>query len=147
MTKTSPEVITGLKSVLANTYALYLKTQNFHWNVTGPHFKFLHEMFQSQYENLAEAIDNVAERIRSKGELAPGGFKKFMELSKISDASYGLKSNQMLEQLLKDHKTLLEELYQSLKDSQNSGDEGTADMLIERILYHEKQTWMIDSSL
>ena len=96
-------IVTALSQHLADTYILYLKTQNFHWNVTGPHFHSLHEMFEEQYEALAEAIDVLAERIRALGQVAPGSFAQFQKLSTLKEAAGVPSANDMLKQLLSYH--------------------------------------------
>ena len=123
-------VVEGLKIVLADSYALYLKTQNYHWNVTGANFKSLHELFGSFYGELAEAIDEIAERIRALGEHAPGSFKEFSEMTSIKDAESGvISASSMLKQLIKDHEAVLKTIRKALDISQKAGDDATADKI------------------
>ena len=137
----------GLGHVLADSYALYLKTHNFHWNVTGPMFQTLHTMFEEQYTELATAIDEVAERIRSLGAFAPGSFSTYAELSSIKEEKGVPAAKEMIAQLVSGHETVIKtarSLY-SLCDS--SSDDATADLLTARIRVHEKTAWMLRSLL
>ena len=130
---------------LASSYALYLKTQNYHWNVTGNNFLALHTLFEQQYENLTTAVDDIAERIRAIGGAAPGGFKAFLKLSIIKDSAGKKSVKQMLELLLKDHLLLQKFIKQSLLLLENYPDKVTEDMLIERLQFHEKTIWILRS--
>jgi starvation-inducible DNA-binding protein len=138
--KTAP-----LKSVLANTYALYLKTQNYHWNVTGMHFAALHRLFDEQYNELAESVDEIAEHIRMQNDLAPGSFNEFQKLNKISDAKSDLDANGMVADLLESHSVLLMLLEDTLKQAQIEGDEVVVDFMIARMAAHKKYQWMLRS--
>ncbi len=140
-------VTSGLKALLADSYTLYLKTQNYHWNVTGPQFSALHALFMAQYSELALAIDEIAERIRALGEKAPGSYREFSQLATIKEATGKENTPQMVKTLRDDHKTLIQSLYSLLEKAQKKGDEGTCDLLTTRIPAHEKQAWMLDSSL
>lgn len=131
--------------VLANTYVLYLKTQNFHWNVRGPNFRELHKLFEEQYLELAEAIDLVAERIRALDSFTPASFSEFVELSQIKEETKHLKAESMLKQLIADHEKLNSYLHEIFDSVQDTGDEGSADLLIERMRAHEKTIWMLKS--
>lgn len=137
---------THLKKLLANTYALYLKTQNYHWNVTGAHFYSLHKMLEEQYGELAEAVDEIAERIRMLGEHAPGSFAEFAKLLVIDEAAGKLSAADMLQQLVADHAAIVKLCYDTLAKAQESSDEGTAGLVAERIGAHEKVMWMLKSS-
>ncbi len=139
------DVADGLSKLLANTYALYLKTQNYHWNVRGPMFMTLHHLFEKQYQELALSIDVIAERIRALGFSAPGSFSTFTELSDIKDETDIRSANQMLEQLAKDHElvVLSAKLVYSL--AEDTHDEVTADLVTQRISVHEKNIWMLNS--
>ena len=141
-------VAENLKLVLADSYVLYLKTQNFHWNVTGANFKSLHELFGSFYEELAEAIDEIAERIRALGEPTPGSFKEFLELTSLKEASGAkIPATEMLKHLIEDHDAVLKTIRKALDVAQKAGDDASADMLIVRIEAHDKNKWMLQSSL
>ncbi len=138
--------ITHLLSVLlADTYLLYLKTQNFHWNVEDSRFHSLHEMFEKQYSSLAEAIDEIAERIRMLGEKSPGTMRQFLELTTISEADSDLSGDQMIQTLMADHETLTHHLRPMIKEASDLNDEGSADMFISRLRFHEKTAWMLRS--
>lgn len=135
-----------LSFFLANTYALLLKTQTYHWNVHGD-FVELHQLFQDQYENLFEAVDELAERIRMLGHPVVASFQNFSNLSVIQETSSAKEGQEMVSNLLKDHQTLVEELKKSLMDEEMSQDFGTQDLLTERLRFHEKAAWMLRSSL
>jgi starvation-inducible DNA-binding protein len=140
------DLVKKLSVILADTYALYLKTQNYHWHVRGPQFKSLHELFERQYLELADAVDQVAERILIKGHKAPATFKEFESLKRIKDGVSNTKANQMVTELAQDHDTLVKDLDAAMKMAQNSNDEGTANLLANRIESHEKARWMLHSS-
>ena len=141
-------VADALSGMLADTYTLYLKTQNFHWNVTGPHFKHYHEMFGEQYEELADANDEIAERIRALGFHAPGSFKAFLALSGIDEAGDNMPdAGEMVRQLMADHEALSLRARNVLETAQGVGDEVTGDMMIERMTTHDKTSWMLRASL
>lgn len=136
-----------LAKLLADSYFLSLKTQNFHWNVESIHFHSLHLMFEAQYEELSEAIDEIAERIRALGHPTPASFKSFSKITDIKEVSSVPSSKEMLEQLLADHETICRNIRVSLKVVQKANDEGTADMMIARLMAHEKTAWMLRSTL
>lgn len=136
-----------LKILLCNSYTLYLKTQNYHWHVKGPNFKSLHELFEQQYTELATAIDNIAERIRMLGEIAPASFHDFSKYRTLKDGNSNLASNDMLKELHTDHLLVVDLLNETLALVSNLNDEGTAALLSERTSAHEKMAWMLDSSL
>ena len=138
-------LVEKLLQYLASTYALYLKTQNFHWNVTGPAFFVLHSFFEKQYQELAEAIDVIAEQIRTFGVLIPGTFKQLNRLTKIKDATGKKNAKKMIAQLLADHllmSDLTKELISISKDYQN---DFVQDLSINRLKWHEKFIWMLRS--
>lgn len=139
------EVADGLSKLLASTYSLYLKTQNYHWNVRGPMFMTLHQLFEEQYTEMTASIDTIAERIRALGFVAPGSLKAYLELSDIKDESECPTANQMLEQLAKDHSVVImnAKLVHSLANELD--DEVTADLMTQRISIHEKTVWMLNS--
>lgn len=141
-------VADGLGRLLADTYTLYLKTHNYHWNVEGPMFSTLHNLFEEQYTNLAEAVDEIAERIRILGYRAPGSFKSFLELSRVSDSEKNdLGAMAMLSELLKANETVVATSKEVLTAAQKVDDEGTVGLLGDRINYHEKTAWMLRSML
>lgn len=131
---------------LADTYTLYLKTQNFHWNVTGPFFYTLHKMFEEQYLELALALDEIAERIRSLGGYTPASFSQFCQLTSLKEEKGRTEATAMVEKLLKDHETLAQHAMHLIETAQAADDEGTADLLIQRLKAHEKFAWMLRSS-
>jgi starvation-inducible DNA-binding protein len=140
-------VIKKLEVVLADTYALYLKTQNYHWHVKGVHFKSLHELFEMHYKELAEAVDAVAERILIMGHKAPATFGEFNELKTIKDGDSSLDANSMVSELAEDHATLIKDLNKAIKLAQENDDEGTVALISERIAAHEKAHWMLSASV
>ena len=147
MKKTAQDVVDGLSHLLADTYLLYLKTQNFHWNVTGPHFHTLHIMFEEQYGQLAAATDELAERIRALKAKAPGSFGEFLKLTSLQEAESDVNAETMIKELLIDHESIAASLEILFKVVQEDGDEVTMDMLIERKTEHDKTAWMLRSTL
>ena len=139
-------LIKALCILLADTYALYLKTQNYHWHVHGPLFKVLHELFEQQYLSLADNVDTLAERILTKGHHAPATFKEFEQLKTIKDGNSHASCEEMLSDLIDSHESLLKSLQHCLKIAANEGDEGTTSMLSALIESHEKTTWMLKAS-
>lgn len=140
-------LIQGLKELLANTYTLYLKTQNYHWNVEGPYFYSLHLLFETQYKELAQALDTIAERIRSLGEIAPGSYTAFSTLTSIPDAKTPIKALEMVSDLHQSHKLLIQQLNELLNLAKQSNDEATQNLFVERLETHEKIAWMLRSHL
>ncbi len=133
----------GLSRVLADSYTLYLKTHNFHWNVEGPMFNTLHLMFEGQYTELALAVDMIAERIRSLGHPAPGSYKAFAALTAVEEAADGAKAEDMIKQLAKDHETVAKTACSVFPLCDAANDEPTADLLTQRMQLHEKTAWML----
>ncbi len=141
------EIAKGLSRVLADSYTLYLKTHNFHWNVTGPMFQTLHLMFETQYTELALAVDLVAERIRALGFPAPGTYREFAELSAI-DEEVGVPAAQdMIHKLVAAHETVARTSREVFKISEAVSDQPTCDLLTQRMQVHEKTAWMLRSLL
>lgn len=142
-------VVTLLNSLLADEYILYTKTRNFHWNVTGPLFHDMHKFFESQYEAIDETIDEVAERIRALGGIAPGSLAEMLSLATLKEVKGGtLKSQEMVGSLLSDHEALIVSLRAGLDTAQTKfGDAGTADFLTGLMEEHEKMAWMLRSML
>ncbi|WP_114395382.1 Dps family protein [Oleisolibacter albus] len=137
----------GLARVLADTYTLLGKTHGFHWNVTGPQFHSLHEMFQMQYEDLTGAVDDLAERIRALGHFAPGSLSQFLKLTEIED-EHGVPSDRgMLEQLVRDNETVNRACKAVVEVAQDAGDTVTEDLMNGRMAYHEKAAWMLRASI
>lgn len=144
----SKELVEKLKVVLADSYTLFIKTQNYHWNVTGPNFQSLHALFEEQYNDLFAANDDLAERIRTLGEVAPGSYKAFGELTNITE-SVGTppKSDDMVKDLASDQEKIVNSLNAALKEAQKINDEATTDMIVGRISVHQKNSWMLRSSI
>jgi starvation-inducible DNA-binding protein len=137
----------GISRVLADTYTLYLKTHNYHWNVEGPMFNTLHLMFETQYTELALAVDLIAERIRALGFPAPGSYREFAELSSIEDAAGRPTAMEMIAQLAKDQETVVRTARQVFAIAAEAHDEPTADLLTQRMQVHEKTAWMLRAML
>lgn len=137
----------ALNSCLANSYLLYLKTQNYHWNVTGPNFKSLHLMFEEQYTDLALAIDTIAERIRALGSKAQGSFSKYSKIAIIKEGDEDAPANTMIKDLIGDQAKIIEIFQNTLKESQKFNDEVTASIVADRIEIHQKNSWMLSASL
>ncbi len=136
-----------LSHVLANTYTLYLKTHNFHWNVTGPLFNTLHLMFEAQYTELAQAADTLAERIRALGFFAPGSYTAFSKLSSIPEATSVPDAQDMIRQLIEGHEAVARAARNAFSIADDVQDESTADLLTQRLQVHEKTAWMLRASL
>jgi starvation-inducible DNA-binding protein len=137
----------GLSALLADTYTLYLKTHYFHWNVTGPMFQTLHLMFETQYNELALAVDSIAERIRALGVYAPGTYREFMRLSSISESDGVPKAVEMISQLVEGQEAVVRTARSLYALVEQAHDEATADLLTQRIQLHEKTAWMLRSLL
>lgn len=146
--KNSGAAVAGaLSALLADSYTLYLKTQNYHWNVTGPHFSALHALFQAQYEELTAANDEIAERIRALGHKAPGSFSAFAKLAKVKEENGAPSWSEMVKNLSNDQALIVATAQEALKIAEDVGDEPTVDLLIGRIAAHQKSKWMLDSHL
>lgn len=141
------EIASGLSRLLADTYTLYLKTHNFHWNVTGPMFQTLHLMFETQYTELALAVDLIAERIRSVGFPAPGTYKQYAELSSIKEEQGIPKAQDMIRILVEGQEAIVRTARSLYAVVEKASDEATADLLTQRIQLHEKTAWMLRSLL
>jgi len=139
------KLIHHLSELLADTYILTLKTQNYHWNVTGAHFSAYHSFLESQYEDLFKAADSIAERIRALNSPAPGSYAVFSKLASLKEETEVPKASQMIKNLAKDHEKIIANISKILKVAQTEKDEGTADFLIERLRDHEKTLWMLKS--
>jgi starvation-inducible DNA-binding protein len=135
----------GLGRLLADSYTLYLKTHNYHWNVTGPMFNTLHLMFEQQYTELALAVDAIAERIRALGHPAPGSYKAFAALTEIEEETSQPAAEEMIRQLVIGQETVVRTARKLFPVVEKAGDEPTADLLTERMQIHEKNAWMLRS--
>jgi len=141
------KIAAGLSSVLADSYTLYLMTHNFHWNVTGPMFQALHTMFETQYTELALAVDEIAERIRALGFPAPGTYREFVDLTSIEEPKGAIKATEMIERLVSAQETVVRTARSVFPAAEEASDEATADLLTQRIQMHEKTAWMLRSLL
>ena len=137
----------ALKRLLADSYTLYLKTHNFHWNVTGPMFTTLHTLFETQYTELALAVDEIAERIRALGHLAPGSYSEFRRLGAVKEAERVPKATDMLSELAADYDTVVEAAKRVIAAAEKRGDQASADLATRRIDASEKAAWMLRSHL
>src|SRR5688572_2620991 len=137
----------GLSRLLADTYTLYLKTHNFHWNVKGPMFQTLHLMFETQYGELALAVDAIAERIRALGHPAPGSYADYARLSSIKEAKGVPTATRMIADLVAGQEAVVRTARQIFPTVEKAGDEPTADLLTQRMQVHEKTAWMLRSLL
>jgi starvation-inducible DNA-binding protein len=145
--KERKRIADGLAKVLADTYTLYLKTHNFHWNVTGPMFNTLHLMFEAQYNELALAVDLVAERIRALGFPAPGSYTAYAKLSSIEEAEGVPAAEDMITQLVKGHEAVARTARGVFPAVEKASDQPTADLLTQRMQVHEKTAWMLRALL
>ncbi|NIN37098.1 MAG: DNA starvation/stationary phase protection protein [Gammaproteobacteria bacterium] len=135
----------GLSRVLADSYTLYLKTHNYHWNVTGPMFNTLHLMFEQQYTELATAVDEIAERIRALGVYAPGSYKAFAKLTDIEEETDVPAAEEMVKRAVDGQETVVRTVREVFKLVDAANDEATADLLTRRMQVHEKNAWMLRS--
>lgn len=141
------EIAAALAKILAGSYALQLQTQHGHWNVKGPFFDSLHKLFQTQYEELQLAVDEIAERIRVMGEDAPGTFAEFQKLSPIKQKSSFKNANDIVRFLMEAHDEMIAACKSAIQVSEKAGDEATTDLLTERIASHGKTSWMLRATL
>jgi starvation-inducible DNA-binding protein len=137
----------ALSRLLADTYILYLKTHNFHWNVEGPMFQTLHQMFMDQYTEAWNAIDPIAERIRALGHYAPGSYKQYVKLATVKEAEGVPKAEQMVRQLIEGQETVARTARSVLPLADKANDQPTLDLLTQRLNIHEKNAWMLRSLL
>lgn len=137
----------GLSALLADTYSLYLKTHNYHWNVKGPMFQTLHLMFETQYTELATAVDLIAERIRALGYSAPGSYSAYAKLTSIKDGHGDEPAREMIKQLVEGQETVVRTARKVFPLAEQGGDESTCDLLTQRLQLHEKTAWMLRSLL
>ena len=140
-------IVGALSKLLADTYTLYLKTHNFHWNVTGPMFQTLHLMFETQYNELALAVDLIAERIRALGAPAPGSYREFAKLSSIPEADGVPAAAEMIRHLVGGQEAVIRTARAAFPIVEQANDQPTADLLPQRMQIHEKTAWMLRSLL
>ena len=147
----SPEdrekIASGLSQLLADSYTLYLKTHNYHWNVEGPMFNTLHLMFEEHYTELATAVDEIAERIRALGVKAPGSYSAYVTLTSVAEGSGNESAEEMIRQLVTGQETVVRTAREVFKTAEAANDEPTADLLTQRMQLHEKNAWMLRSML
>lgn len=147
MKKEAQTLVANLHKVLADTYSLAIKTQNHHWNVTGPNFESLHLLFDQQYKDLNDAVDLIAERIRALGAKVPASFKIFAENSSIADGSENSSAGEMIASLAKDQLIIVMTLNAALSSAQELSDEVSINLIVDRLSVHEKNHWMLSASL
>lgn len=145
--KDRKEISEGLSKLLADTYTLYLKTHNFHWNVTGPMFNTLHLMFEQQYNELALAVDLIAERIRALGFFAPGSYGEFSKLSSIKEEPSIPQAEEMIKLLVEGNEAIVKTARLVFPTAERANDESTCDLLTQRMQVHEKTAWMLRSMI
>lgn len=147
MTADKQAVVGALEELLADSYTLYLKTHSYHWNVTGPMFTTLHTLFETQYTELALAVDEIAERIRALGAPAPGSFSQFMERSTVKEDTGVPSATEMIRHLVHDHETVVAAAREAARIAGEAGDDASNDLGVRRIDVHEKNAWMLRSHL
>ena len=143
----SESLVKSLEHVLADTYALFLKTQNYHWNIEGRHFRSFHLMLEDQYEDLFKAIDVVAEVIRQSGAKVPATFSVLAKNTKLKDGNEKLSADDMLKDILHDNELIQETLTAALEEAHKANDEAVASFLGERLCVHKKAAWFVRSTL
>ena len=143
--KDRKKIANGLAKVLGDSYSLYLKTHNFHWNVTGSMFSTLHLMFETQYTELALAVDLIAERIRALGFIAPGTYSEFAKLTSIKEHSGDIEATKMIKYLIEAHEIITKTSRSVLPLAETANDQVTLDLLTQRMQVHEKTVWMLRS--
>lgn len=145
--KERKQVCKGLSKLLADSYLLYLKTQNYHWNVTGKMFQPLHTLFEGQYTDLAEAVDEIAERIRALGEYAPGSFSAFSKVASIKEENGIPTAEEMIHNLVVGNEAVITTAREIINLCEEAADDVTADLMVERMQVHEKNAWMLRSMI
>jgi starvation-inducible DNA-binding protein len=145
--KSASATVAALNQLLADSYTLYLKTHNYHWNVTGPMFTTLHTLFETQYTELALAVDQIAERIRALGSYAPGSYAEFAKLSIVKEAKGHPKATQMIKDLVADQKKVTASANAVFAAADAANDQASADLATQRMNIHEKNSWMLHSHL
>ncbi len=146
-TSSNQATVTALSTLLASSYTLYLKTHNYHWNVTGPMFTTLHTLFEVQYTDLATAVDEIAERIRTLGAYAPGSYSAFTELSTVSEETGHPDAKTMIKVLTEDQAKIVAAAYEVIKAAEAINDQASVDLATRRLDVHEKNAWMLRSHL
>jgi starvation-inducible DNA-binding protein len=144
---TNQAVVDALSTLLASSYSLYLKTHNYHWNVTGPMFNTLHTLFETEYTELALAVDEIAERIRAVGARAPGSYSEFAALAVVKEDRTSPAAKEMIANLLADQENVVQAAKRVVEASEKAGDNASGDLGVRRIEVHEKNAWMLRSHL
>lgn len=147
MTKNDKAVVEALERLLADSYTLYMKTHSYHWNVTGPMFTTLHTLFETQYTELALAVDEVAERIRTLGSPAPGSYSQFQKLATVKEDASVPAAIDMIQNLVADYQTVVATARSVVRAAEEAGDDASVDLGVRRIEVHEKGAWMLRSHL
>jgi starvation-inducible DNA-binding protein len=147
MVNDNKAVVAGLEKLLADSYTLYLKTHSYHWNVTGPMFTTLHTLFETQYTELALAVDEIAERIRALGSPAPGSYSQFMKVAKVKEDATVPAAVDMIRNLVADYATVVATAREMVRAGEAAGDDASVDLGVRRIDVHEKGAWMLRSHL
>jgi len=137
------EIAEGLSRLLADTYTLYVRTQGYHWNVTGPMFRTLHLMFEEEYIELRDAVDVIAERIRALGHQAPGSFSEFAKLTSVTEDEAVPEALDMVRRLAQDHEAVIRTAREVVATAEEGDDVATADLATKRVEIHEKTAWML----
>jgi len=141
------DVADAASRLLADSYTLYLKTHNFHWNVTGPMFTTLHNLFEQEYMDLATAVDEIAERIRALGAPSPGSYSQFMEVAKVKEDTTVPSATDMIRNLVDDYETVVDSARKLVRAGEKAGDDASVDLGVRRIDVHEKGAWLLRSHL
>lgn len=147
MSSQNPQVVQALSGLLADSYTLYVKTHSYHWNVTGPMFTTLHTLFETQYTELALAVDEIAERIRALDAPAPGSYSQFTELATVKEDTGVPKATDMIRNLVADMGTVADSARKLVRAAEEAGDDASVDLGVRRIDVHEKAAWMLRSHL
>ena len=147
MTKDKKQVVEALEGLLADSYTLYLKTHSYHWNVTGPMFTTLHTLFETEYTELALAVDEIAERIRAVGSFAPGSYSQFIERAKVKEDTGVPSAHDMIRNLASDQEAVADAARKVVRAAEAAGDDASVDLGVRRIELHEKGAWMLGAHL
>jgi starvation-inducible DNA-binding protein len=145
--QSDPQVVEALSTLLATSYTLYLKTHNYHWNVSGPMFTTLHTLFETQYTELALAVDQIAERIRAVGAFAPGSYTAFAKLATVKEETGHPEAKEMIQNLVADQEAVAESARRVILAAEAVRDQASADLATRRLDVHEKNAWMLRSHL
>jgi starvation-inducible DNA-binding protein len=141
------QIAQNLGMLLADTFVLYVKTQNFHWNIMDARFYSMHKFLEKEYKKLRKSIDKIAERIRALGERSPGSLKQLLKMTSLKESNGDLLADEMLQELLKDHEFICRFIRERIILAARLGDEGTAELLIQQLRAHEKSAWLLRSHL